>query len=394
MDIEQVLETYDARYAAEYDDTFLHDGWTKASVAFQLELIGRLLERATSWLDVACGTGYVLSQFPQVDRAGLDISPDMLAKARQRNPGVPFVQRSYLEPSTAWNDRWDLVTCMWWAYCFCETAAQLDTLIGRLADWTSPGGTCMLPLCNPQKFDRHNTRIPYIDPKVPGRCMITGITWAWIQENGKRHDNMLAPQVDHLIAMFRRRFHEVEIVEGPLELIGEGWRVQDVLVARRKRADRPVGDLYSPADEAPVGCLEWLFSTDRGSLAGLAYPTRALSHVKITVARTDSGGAWTIAAQKIGYCLKGGDRYTVTFAARAAAPRRVHVDASIGAPPWTLLGLSQEVEVGLDWEDYQLTFESAATTDRGRIRFGVGQDRATVEIRDVRVRDASGQNLI
>jgi hypothetical protein len=71
--------------------------------------------------------------------------------------------------------------------------------------------------------------------RVPGRIMITGITWTWIQENGKRHDNMVSPQVDHLVGMFERHFPSVEVVEGPLDIIGEGWRVHDVLIARKKK---------------------------------------------------------------------------------------------------------------------------------------------------------------
>jgi hypothetical protein len=84
---------------------------------------------------------------------------------------------------------------MWWAYCFSESMGDTRKLVTRLADWTSFDGTCVLPLCNPQKFDSHTIKIPYIDPRVPGRCMITAIPWAWIQDNGKRHDNMLPPQV-------------------------------------------------------------------------------------------------------------------------------------------------------------------------------------------------------
>ncbi|MHC5820258.1 MAG: methyltransferase domain-containing protein [Nostoc sp.] len=42
------------------------------------------------WLEVACGTGYFLSCFPEIERAGLDISPAMLKVAKQANPARIF----------------------------------------------------------------------------------------------------------------------------------------------------------------------------------------------------------------------------------------------------------------------------------------------------------------
>ena len=388
MKLDDILTTYDARYAAVYDDTFLADAWTKRSVEFQLELLRHHLSGARTWVDVACGTGYVLSQFPGIERAGLDLSPDMLAKAKARNPGVTFVQGDYREPRPDWNDRWDVVSCMWWAYCFAETMNDIQRLIAQLADWTSPQGVCFLPLCNPQKFDLHNTRIPYIDSRVPGRCMITGVTWSWIQENGKRHDDMLSPQVDHMIAMFRQHFAEVEVVEGSLDELGEGWRVQDVLIARRKRPQRPAPELYRPADTQSLGRLEWLFSTHPDTLATLSYPTRELTHVRIAIDRQTGPQASDVRAQKIGYHLEQGHDYTVSFEARAAASRHISVGVSGGDPPWETLGLYHRIAISTEGTPVRLSFRALATTERARLHFDLGEDVAAVDIRDAVVATA------
>lgn len=239
MNIEQVLRTYDDEYAASYDATFLTEAWTRASVDFQLALLGDLLKPAKSWLDVACGTGWVLSQFPHVaERAGLDISQPMIAAARRRNPGVRFVEADFRAPRPELDNHWDVVSCMWWAYCLAESIAEIRVLVRRLADWTSPDGHVFLPLCNVRKFDLQNIRLPYVDPKVPGRIMITGITWTWIQENGKRHDEVVSPQVERMVELFDEHFEDVDVIEGDLAAIGEGWRVHDVLVARGKRSSR------------------------------------------------------------------------------------------------------------------------------------------------------------
>ena len=231
----QVLETYDETYAREYNDTFLLDEWARNSVAFQLKLLKPMVRRASNWLDVACGTGYFLSHFPSADRAGLDLSAEMLKVARKRNSTARFFQGDFTEPHSEWNGKWDLVSCMWWAYCMLEAMSEIEGFVGNLARWTAPGGSCFLPLCNPQKFDSENIKIPYVDPKVPGRIMITGIVWTWIQENGYRHDNVVSPQVEHVTGMFEQHFHTVTVRQGPLDVIGEGWRVQDVLIASDKK---------------------------------------------------------------------------------------------------------------------------------------------------------------
>lgn len=236
MKIRQVLETYNDRYAEEYDRTFLLDEqWASNSILFQLELLGAQLKGARTWLDVACGTGFVLSRFPEVERTGLDISPAMLKMARGRNPGVTIHEGNYLDEHPEFAGRFDVVSCMWWAYCMVETMTQIEQLVGNLALWTSEGGIVFLPLCNPQKFDTSRIKIPYVDETVPGRIMITGITWTWIQENGARHDDVVSPQVEHMVWMFEKHFAQVEVVEGPLDVIGQGWRVQDVLIARGRK---------------------------------------------------------------------------------------------------------------------------------------------------------------
>ena len=383
MKIEQVIETYDYRYAAEYDNTFLLDGWTRGSVEFQIRLLEQNLRGARNWLDVACGTGYALSRFPDVPRAGLDLSAAMLDAARRQNPGVSFVNRNFLEPAAEWNDKWDLVSCMWWAYCMVESISEIQQLIGRLADWTSPGGKCFLPLCNPQKFDRHNIRIPYIDARIPGRCMITGITWTWIQENGKRHDDVVSPQVDHMVALFEQHFEQVEVVEGPKETVGDGWRVQDVLLAQRKRSRRPTADIFRSADGERPGSREWLFSTCDGTLAGLSYPSRNLKRVRVTIDERGAADPGSVQAQKVGYSVTSGRRYRLTFEARAEAGRPVSVGVSLGDPPFHRLGLYQQFRAGRDWQTFEFEFTATGTSERARVHFDLGQSDITVDVGDV-----------
>lgn len=240
MKIEEILKTYDSTYATEYNETFIHADWNINSIKFQLDELKKILDKSSSWLDIACGTGFVLSQFNGIKKAGLDISPSMLKIAKERNPNTTFYEGNFLEIDQEWENKWDVVTCMWWAYCMVESISEIRRLIRNMAYWLSNDGICFVPLCNPNKFDSQKINIPYIDSNVPGDIRITSVIWSWKQENGKRHDNVVSPLVEHMVLLFEEFFDNVEIVEGDINIIGEGWRVQDILIAKGKKNKKEI----------------------------------------------------------------------------------------------------------------------------------------------------------
>jgi SAM-dependent methyltransferase len=235
METKQVLETYDDDYAATYNQKFLLNESSKRDADFEASLLRQFLNKGATWLDVACGTGYFLSLFPDVKRAGLDISPAMLAHARRVNPGVEFFQRSFLDETPEWEGRWDVVSCMWYAYALVPSMGDIKRVVDNLGRWTAKGGTCFLPVCDPS--DMCKTKIPYLDPDLEfygGQLMITGVTWTWIETDGKRHDDVVAPHVPHMVAMLEPRFQDVEVVGYPPPQ--PGWASQrKAIVARKKR---------------------------------------------------------------------------------------------------------------------------------------------------------------
>jgi SAM-dependent methyltransferase len=216
MKREDVLRIYDKDYSAIYDASFLVGENFRECTEFEVGLIADLLRGAKSWLDVACGTGYFLSRFPDQERAGLDISPAMLDVARRANPGVTFYEQDFREPMGEWINHWDFVSCMWYAYCYADSVPDVRRVIHNLASWTSPNGTCFLPVCDPNVLCK--TKIPYQPPpdSDDGRLFITAITWTWIDEPiGKRHDNLVAPTLNHVEEMLRGCFEEVRLIDYP-----------------------------------------------------------------------------------------------------------------------------------------------------------------------------------
>lgn len=211
MTPEQVLTVYDQAYADSYDDQFLLSKAWGPKAEMEHDFLARILREDDRWLDVACGTGYFLSLFPQLERAGLDLSPAMLEAARRANPGVPFFAGDFRDPRPDWQDKWSLVTCMWYAYSLVESMADIKRLVANLAAWTSEDGRCFVPLFNPEKVCK--VRIPYCEPDYfGGPFYITGVTWTWIGPEGKVHENLVSPQVEHMQEMFSEHFSTVEVI--------------------------------------------------------------------------------------------------------------------------------------------------------------------------------------
>jgi SAM-dependent methyltransferase len=235
---DELVRLYDRDYAAVYDRNFLERFPHEADTRHELELIGSLLSPGARWLDAGCGTGYFLARFPEFDRAGLDLSPAMLERARECNPGVEFRRHDFRDPLPEWNDGFDLVSCMWYAYGMVDSVDEVSQVIANLAAWTAPAGTCFLPVADPDLVARIELpdRIPY-GPLVesPGEIRITGIMWSFTEETGKAHRHLISPSVAWLRDELGRHFEGVETIRYPPG--NEFMGARPALLGTRKRED-------------------------------------------------------------------------------------------------------------------------------------------------------------
>ncbi|MFE9683951.1 class I SAM-dependent DNA methyltransferase [Streptomyces sp. NPDC002701] len=117
------------------------------------DLVAARVPGARSLLDVACGTGLHLARladrFERVE--GLELSPDMLAAARHRNPGTALHQGDMSD--FALGTTYSAVTCMFSSIGHMADQPQLDAALRAFAAHTEPGGVVVVePWWFPETF--------------------------------------------------------------------------------------------------------------------------------------------------------------------------------------------------------------------------------------------------
>jgi ubiquinone/menaquinone biosynthesis C-methylase UbiE len=94
-------------------------------------------------LDVACGTGKHVEHLKQhFEIEGLDISEELLALARERNPGVTFHQADMVDFQLG--KRFDVVTCLFSSIGYVRTVENLGRSIACMARHLLPGGLLLV----------------------------------------------------------------------------------------------------------------------------------------------------------------------------------------------------------------------------------------------------------
>ncbi|MBX9654635.1 class I SAM-dependent methyltransferase [bacterium] len=234
MNRDEIQKLYDRAYAADYENRFINGDLASVDANFEVELIGSLLKENSRWLDCACGTGYFLSKFPQTQRAGLDLSVAMLERSRSVNPGVEFFEWDFRNANPAWNGKWDLVSCMWYAYGLVDSLREVELALSHFVEWTAPGGTLFLPYSDPRIIARANFPYETTDTPWSGRVFIEGIIWSYVEDEGtKNHAYMISPTPEFIEARLKDHFRVIDVVDYPPAM--PGWEaVRKAFVAKEK----------------------------------------------------------------------------------------------------------------------------------------------------------------
>jgi SAM-dependent methyltransferase len=117
----------------------------------------------TRLLDVACGTGRHLEYLKdRYDVEGLDLSPELLAIARQRHPGLRF----HHADMTAFDlgKTFDIVTCLFSSIGYVKTPENLSRAVTCMASHLKPGGLLVIePWLTPNAWRPGTVHAIFID---------------------------------------------------------------------------------------------------------------------------------------------------------------------------------------------------------------------------------------
>jgi len=151
-----------ARSAAIYDAVYSFKDYADEAAQVRA-LIHERNPGAHTLLDIACGTGKHLEHFSRHFAVeGLDFSPEQLAIARGRLPGVPLYEGDMAD--FALGKRFDAVTCLFSAIGSVGTIGRLDSALRAIAAHLEPGGVLIVePWITPDDWRTGGVHAIFVD---------------------------------------------------------------------------------------------------------------------------------------------------------------------------------------------------------------------------------------
>lgn len=138
-------------FAHRYD---LHTppGHYRHDHAFVIGEALRVAPRNCRLLDVGCGTGVFLEAAiaAGIDGHGIDASPEMVEVARRRlgNDRIRVQRMQEIKDKNAY----DVISIISCTIHYCETATELDDVIGRCRNALRPGGLLIMQVVNDEQM--------------------------------------------------------------------------------------------------------------------------------------------------------------------------------------------------------------------------------------------------
>ncbi len=132
------------------------------------------------------------------------------------------------------------------------------------------------------------------------------------------------------------------------------------------------------------GAKEWFVEATNGAQA----TAKAAGDGAVRWTSTAIGSVpWSLQFYQVGLNLDEKASYRVTFKARSQDKSTISVIAMNSAAPWAQLGLSENVTLTPEWEEYHLDFapHSVLPDGKNRVGFGLLNKITTVELKDIRL---------
>ena len=179
-----------------------------------------------NWLDTCCGQGWHLAQFPSHNRTGIDLNAAQLDRARQHNPGVPFIQADVADYEFPDGQRFDLVSNFWSSYSYLNDEDAIKGLVKKLVRWTAPGGALYLELTVPEMLADFNDS--EFAAETGSRVVLQspdGVRWHFHDAGGVHR--MVSPPLEFFTALIAPHFADINhsiVVRTMRQLVARGRR--------------------------------------------------------------------------------------------------------------------------------------------------------------------------
>ena len=149
-------------HGAEFYDAIYSWKDYPAEVDRLREIVVARAPAATTWLDVACGTGTHLELLREsYSVEGVDLEADMLAVARERLRGVPL----HLGDMRTFNlgRQFDIVSCLFSSIGYMETVEDLVQALANMGGHVAPGGLLLVePWLTPDAYQPGHLSKPLV----------------------------------------------------------------------------------------------------------------------------------------------------------------------------------------------------------------------------------------
>ena len=145
----KVEDIYDKEYSDIYDNLVFNGLKIDYELGKILEIMGNKNKRV---LDVGCGTGDHIGKLSNlnVECTGLDLSPNMINKAKEKYPKVNYDVGDVDNSMRYVGDSFDGVLCLYFTIYYMKNKRQF---FDNIYKWLKPGGMLFLHLVDREKFD-------------------------------------------------------------------------------------------------------------------------------------------------------------------------------------------------------------------------------------------------
>jgi len=195
-------------------------------------------------LDVACGTGLHLEHLKRhADAEGLDLEPELLRIARERNPELTFHEGDMRTFSV--EARYDTITCLFSSIGYMTTVEDLHRAIACMAGHLVPGGLLLIePWFTPEQWMPNTVHAELVDePDLKIARVNTSLMDGRVSIVDLHHLIATPQETTHVVEKHRLGLYTVEemttafaAADLAVEYDGEGLIGRGLYIARAPEA--------------------------------------------------------------------------------------------------------------------------------------------------------------